>query len=68
MIFILIVSKGLNSAKNVDELYFFFSLHHLVTPVICTKFRENILDGIKVMEQTQFHGKKLKGALFRKKM
>ena len=27
-IFILIISKGLNSAKNVDELLFFFSPHH----------------------------------------
>ena len=31
MIFILIISKGHNSAKNVDALCFFFYPHHLVT-------------------------------------
>ena len=46
MIFIPIISKGHNSIKNVDELRFFFSPHHLVKLNICTKFHENILDDI----------------------
>ena len=50
MIFILIISKKYNSAKNVDELRFFFYPHHLVTLNIYTKFHENILDRIKVIE------------------
>ena len=36
------------------ELRFFFSVHHLIMVYICTKFHENILEGIKVVEQTQF--------------
>ena len=50
-VFILIISKGHNSAKNIDELWFFFSAYHL-EHFICTKFLENILDGIKVIERT----------------
>ena len=50
MIFILIISKGHNSAKNVDELGFFFYPHQLVTLNTCTKFHENILDHINVIE------------------
>ena len=52
MIFIQIISKGHNSAKNVDELQFFFYPHQLVTLDISTKFHENTLDGIKVIERT----------------
>ena len=33
---------------------FFFSTHQLVTLNIRTKFHENILEGIKVIERTQF--------------
>ena len=55
MIFILIISKGNNSAKNVDE---FFYPHDLMTLYICTEFHENIPDGIKVIERTQFSTKK----------
>ena len=36
----------------------FFSPHHLLTLNICTKFHENILDGIKAIEQTRFSWKK----------
>ena len=32
----------------------FFSAHHLTMVYICTKFQENIFEGIKVIEQTQF--------------
>ena len=58
MIFILIISKGHNSPKNVDELSFFFYPHHLATLNICTKFHENILDGIKVIERKGFSSEK----------
>ena len=59
MIFILKISKGHNSAKNVDELSFFFYPHHLVTLNICTKFHENSPDGIKVIEWLRFSTKKI---------
>ena len=68
LIFILIISVGDNSKKIVDELYSFFYPHHLVIlnniapsfkkillyQVLCNKFHENILDGIKVIKQTQY--------------
>ena len=53
MIFIAEISKGHNSIKKV-ELRLFFSAHHLIVVYICTKFHENILDGIKVIERTRF--------------
>ena len=59
--------KGHNSAKNVDELRFFFYLQHLVTLNICTKFQKNILDGIKLKCGHDFHLKNFKGTLFHKK-
>ena len=34
------------------ELRFFFPAHPLMVVYICTKFHENILDGIKVIEWT----------------
>ena len=46
--------KGAKFCKNIDEFRFFFYLHHLVTLNICTKYHENILDGIKVIEWTRF--------------
>ena len=49
MIFIGKNSKGHNSV---------FSAHHLMMVYICTKFHENILEGIKVKEQTQFSKEK----------
>ena len=41
----------------------FFSTHHLVALYICTKFHENILDCIKVVERTNvsFEKKQSKG-------
>ena len=47
-------SKGHNSVKNVSGVMFFFPAHCLMVAYICTKFHENILDGIKVIEWTQF--------------
>ena len=51
MIFIGKVSKGHNSV---------FSAHHLMVVYICTKFHENILEGIKVIELTQFSQEKFR--------
>ena len=36
------------------EIPFLFSAHSLIVIYICTKFHENILEGIQVMELTQF--------------
>ena len=56
MIFIEKISKGHNSVKTVDgvTVLFFFYVHRLMVVYICTKFHENILDGIKVLERTRF--------------
>ena len=35
------------------ELWFLFSAHRLMMVYICTKFHENILNGIRVMERTR---------------
>ena len=52
MIFIPKISKGHNSVKNVGGVKFLFSAYHLMMVYICTKFHENILDGIEVIERT----------------
>ena len=41
---------------------FFFPAHRLIVVYICTKFHENILDGIEVIEWTQFYRKNFDGA------
>ena len=57
------ISKGHYSVKSVGGVTFlvlctssrfFFSAHRLMMVYICTKFRENILDGMKVIERTRF--------------
>ena len=48
------ISKGHKSVKNVSGVGFFFSAHRLMMVYISTKFHENILDGIKVIERTRF--------------
>ena len=45
---------GHNSAKNVDDATVLFLSHRLMVICISTKFHESILDGIKVIERTQF--------------
>ena len=51
----LIISKGHYSAKKKEqELQFLFSTRPLMLVYICTKFHENIPEGIKVIEQTRF--------------
>ena len=54
MIFIGKISKGHNSVKNVDNVTVLFSAHHLMVVYISSKFHENILDGIKVIEWIRF--------------
>ena len=49
MIFIGKIQKG---------IILFVSAHHLMMVYICTKFYENILHGIKVIEQTKFSKEK----------
>ena len=59
MIFIGKISKGHNSVKNVGGvMVFFFSAHCLLMVYICTKFHENILNGVKVIGRTRFYRKK----------
>ena len=43
------------------ELRFLFSAHRLMVVYICTKFHENILNGIKVRADMIFMGKISKG-------
>ena len=40
------------------ELQFFFTAHRLIVVYISTKFHENILGGIKVIERTRFSSEK----------
>ena len=47
------ISKGHYSTKK-KELRFLFFTRRLMLLNICTKFHENILDGINVIEQTRF--------------
>ena len=52
------IFKGHNSLKNVGQVVVLnlctSSYDALYLVYICTKFHENILDGIKVIELTQF--------------
>ena len=45
------------------ELPFFFSAHCLIVVYISTKFHENILGGIKVIERTRFSSEKFHNSL-----
>ena len=54
MIFIGKISKGHNSVNNVGGVTILFSAHRLIMVYICTKFHENIPDGIKFIERTRF--------------
>ena len=47
------ISKGHNSVKVYVEFRFLFSAHCLMMVCICTKFNENILNCIRVMERTR---------------
>ena len=50
-------SKGNNSKSRQSELRFMCSASHLIMLYICVKFRENVTNGIRLMEQTQVHGR-----------
>ena len=59
---ILKITKGNNSAKNVDGVPLLISARHLVMLYICAKFREIISNGIEVIERTRFlYGKLQRG-------
>ena len=47
------ISKGNNSAKNVGGVTVLISACRLIMLYICAKFREIILNGIKVIERTR---------------
>ena len=47
------ISKGNNSAKNVGGVTVLISARRLIVVYICTKFREIISNGIKVMDWTR---------------
>ena len=49
------------------ELWFFFSAHRLMVVYFYTKFHENILDGIKVIERTRFSWEKFQTGKILKK-
>ena len=55
------ISKGNNSVKNISGVTVLVPAYHLMVIYICTKFHENILDGIEVIERTIFMGKFSKG-------
>ena len=45
------------------DLWFLFSAHRLMVVYISTKFHENILHGIKVIERTRFPSEKFQRAI-----
>ena len=47
------ISKGNNSAKMYVEWRLLISARRLIVLYICAKFREIVLNGIKVMERTR---------------
>ena len=63
MIFRAKISKDNNSVKMYVELRFLFSAHCLVVVYISTKFHENILHGIKVIERIRFPSEKIQRAI-----
>ena len=48
------IKKGNNSAKNISGVTVLISARRLVMLYICAKFREIILNCIKVIERTRF--------------
>ena len=51
-----------NSVKNVDGVTVLFLCISSEGVFICTKFHENILDGIKLIERTRFSLENFKGS------
>ena len=52
MFLILFTAKGHNSLNIIHGVEVLFSAHHLI--MVCSKFREKILNDFRVMERTQF--------------
>ena len=55
MLLILYITKGHNSLNITHGVNVLFSAHHLIMVYICTKYRENILNGFRVIDRIQFH-------------
>ena len=55
------IKKGNNSANNVSEVTSFNLCKMVGHALHCTKFREIISNGIKVIERTQFYTENYKG-------
>ena len=51
------IKRAITPKVGKPELGFMCSAHCLIVLYICVKFRENITNGIRVMEQTQIHGR-----------
>ena len=62
------INKGNNSAKNVSGMTIFNLCNMADLLYICTKFREIISNGIKVIERTQFLYGKLQRGIIPQKM
>ena len=54
MILILIFTKGHNFVNIARTVIILVFAHRLIMVYICTKFRENILNGSRVMERIRF--------------
>ena len=52
---ILIITVRHNSVNIVHGVTVPFSAHHLIMVYICIKFHKNMLNNLRIMEQTQFH-------------
>ena len=63
-----IITKGNNSAKNVDGVTVLISASRLVMLYIYTKFCDIISNGIKVIERTRFLYGKLQRGIIPQKM
>ena len=48
------VQRAITPKVGKPELLFMCSACHLIMLYICVKFRENIANGVRVMEQTQY--------------
>ena len=68
MIFKQIISEGHNSVKCRLSYGAPFSAYRPMMVYICTKFHENVLDSIKVIEQTRFLFKKFPRGIIPQKM
>ena len=63
------IKKGNNSANNVSGVTSFNLCKMAGHALQCTKFREIVSNGIKVIERTRFlYGKLQRGIILQKKM